>query len=65
MNAYHRDMSFNVNNPFIIKPGTDEVNSCEGPSNVSPPWKRWKIVNHLGLMDSLFNFISCFGMSLR
>ena len=30
INASHRDIFFSDNNPFIIKPDTDEVNSCEG-----------------------------------
>ena len=30
INTSHRDIFFNDNNPFTIKPGTDKVNSFEG-----------------------------------
>ena len=30
INASHSYIIFNDNHPFIIKPDTDEVNSCEG-----------------------------------
>ena len=38
INTSHRDVFFNDNNPFIIKPDNDEVNTCEGPLTLSPEY---------------------------
>ena len=60
---------FNDNNPYTIKPGTDEVNSCEGLLTIQEclaSLKKMKNCKSPGrLMDSLWNFISFYGLTLR